>query len=177
MAPGSSGGGTKVMVSNLPLLFARGSPTSLESMCLEELQLFLKFVLKCEHNSSSLDLATLKKPAWWPKGADWGDQILYKKEQRGKTSSALRSAIKACYTYHDCMYLLEFCRKLISFTGGIENLQVVDNRDGTRSLLNRANKKLLVTFRAENQDYDKAPPSLPSTSSPRQGPRSLMPIS
>ena len=29
--------------------------------------------------------------------------------------------------------------------------QVVDNRDGTRSLLNRANKKLLVTFRAENQ--------------------------
>ena len=53
------------------------------------------------------------------------------------------------------MYLLEFCRKLISFTGGIENLQVVDNRDGTRSLLNRANKKLLVTFRAENQDYDK----------------------
>ena len=53
------------------------------------------------------------------------------------------------------MYLLEFCRKLISFTGGIENLQVVDNRDGTRSLLNRSNKKLLVTFRAENQDYDK----------------------
>ena len=53
------------------------------------------------------------------------------------------------------MYLLEFCRKLISFTGGIENLQVVDNRDGTRSLLNGSNKKLLVTFRAENQDYDK----------------------
>ena len=31
----------------------------------------------------------------------------------------------------------------------------MDNRDGTRSLLNRSNKKLLVTFRAENQDYDK----------------------
>ena len=59
---------------------------------------------------------------------------------------------------------------MISYTGGIQNLQVllkglenyeivlklpgrqvVDNRDGTRSLLNRANKKLLVTFRAENQ--------------------------
>ena len=49
------------------------------------------------------------------------------------------------------MYLLEFCRKLITFTGGIENLQVIDNRDGTRSLLNRISKKLLVTFRAENQ--------------------------
>jgi len=32
----------KVMVSNLPLLFARGSPTSLESMCLEELQGFFE---------------------------------------------------------------------------------------------------------------------------------------
>ena len=47
MAGGDTkGGGTKVMVSNLPLLFARGSPTSLESMCLEELQLFLQFVLR-----------------------------------------------------------------------------------------------------------------------------------
>ena len=62
MAPG----GTKVMVSNLPLLFARGSPTSLESMCLEELQLFLKFVLRCEQNCSSLDLESLGPPAWWP---------------------------------------------------------------------------------------------------------------
>ena len=49
------------------------------------------------------------------------------------------------------MYLLEFCRKLITFTGGIENMQVIENRDGTRSLLNRISKKLLVTFRAENQ--------------------------
>ena len=153
MAPGSSGGGggTKVMVSNLPLLFARGSPTSLESMCLEELQLFLKFVLRCEQNCSSLDLESLGQPAWWPGAADWGTEIFHKREQRGKTSSLLRAAIKACYTFHDCLYLLEFCRKLITFTGGIENLQVVDNRDGTRSLLNRANKKLLVTFRAENQ--------------------------
>ena len=151
MAPG----GTKVMVSNLPLLFARGSPTSLESMCLEELQLFLKFVLRCEQNCSSLDLESLGPPAWWPAAADWGTKIFQQREQRGKTSNLLRSAIKACYTFHDCLYLLEFCRKLITFTGGIENLQVVDNRDGTRSLLNRTTKKLLVTFRAENQDYDK----------------------
>ena len=68
MTPVSNGGGTKVMVSNLPLLFARGSPTSLESMCLEELQLFLKFVLRCEQNSSTLNLLTLKQPPWWPSG-------------------------------------------------------------------------------------------------------------
>ena len=100
---------------------------------------------------------------------DWSENVLQKKEQRGKMSITLRTAIRACYTYHDCkdewpdqgifvpnfvvlgMYLLEFCRKLITFTGGIENLQVIDNRDGTRSLLNRISKKLLVTFRAENQ--------------------------
>jgi len=145
----------KVMVSNLPLLFARGSPTSLESMCLEELQVFLRFVLKCEQNLAIVNLDQLEQPQWWPADVDWSESFLQKKEQRGKMSIILRTAIKACYTYHDCMYLLEFCRKLITFTGGIENLQVIDNRDGTRSLLNRINKKLLVTFRAENQDYDK----------------------
>ena len=41
---GSKPAEAKVMVSNLPLLFARGSPTSLESMCLEELQGFLRFI-------------------------------------------------------------------------------------------------------------------------------------
>ena len=56
----------KVMVSNLPLLFARGSPTSLESMCLEELQVFLRFVLKCEQNLSSVDIDRLDRPEWWP---------------------------------------------------------------------------------------------------------------
>ena len=56
----------KVMVSNLPLLFARGSPTSLESMCLEELQVFLRFVLKCEQNLSNVDIDRLDRPEWWP---------------------------------------------------------------------------------------------------------------
>jgi len=163
----------KVMVSNLPLLFARGSPTSLESMCLEELQGFLRFVLKCEMNLPSVDLASMSRPAWWPQEVEWGEAMLQRREQRGKTSTTLRSVIRACYTYHECLYLLEFCRKLISYTGGIENLQVVDNRDGTRSLLNRGNKKLLVTFRAENQDYDKV--TSPSTSGHRTPQRSLLP--
>jgi len=163
----------KVMVSNLPLLFARGSPTSLESMCLEELQGFLRFVLKCEMNLPSVDLTSLSRPAWWPQEVEWGEAMLQRREQRGKTSTTLRSVIRACYTYHECLYLLEFCRKLISYTGGIENLQVVDNRDGTRSLLNRGNKKLLVTFRAENQDYDQA--ASPSTSGHRGPQRSLLP--
>jgi len=156
---------SKVMVSNLPLLFARGSPTSLENMCLEELQAFMKFVLKCEQNLSIVDLSLIERPPWWPTGltetessgsASWTEGLLQrKKEGKGKASAKLRQAIKACYAYHNCVYLLEFCRKLITFTGGKENLQVVDNRDGTRSLLNKVSRKLLVTFKSENQDYDK----------------------
>ena len=68
MTPTSNGGSPKVMVSNLPLLFARGSPTSLESMCLEELQLFRKCVRRCEQSAASLNRLTLKRPAWWPSG-------------------------------------------------------------------------------------------------------------
>ena len=109
----------KVMVSNLPLLFARGSPTSLESMCLEELQVFLRFVLKCEQNLAIVNLDQLEQPQWWPADVgeqcfegqdhdrcvfqvDWSESFLQKKEQRGKMSIILRTAIKACYTYHDC---------------------------------------------------------------------------
>jgi len=158
------------MVSNLPLLFARGSPTSLESMCLEELQGFLRFVLKCEHNISVVDLDSIAMPPWWPgESTSWSEGMFRRKEGRGKASATLRAAIRACYAYHDCLYLLEFCRKLITFTGGKENLQVVDNRDGTRSLLNKVSKKLLVTFKAENQDYDKLqyPPKAVSSESSR----------
>ena len=56
----------KVMVSNLPLLFAKGSPTSLENMSLEELQKFLRFVLKCEQNLAIVNLDQLEQPQWWP---------------------------------------------------------------------------------------------------------------
>ena len=126
--------GTKVMVSNLPLLFARSPPTSLD-----KLKLFLKFVLEWEQNSSTQ--------------LGWDDSEQRRAERN--IQQHVRSETKACYTYHDCMYLLEFCRKLISFTGEIENLQVVDNTEETRSLLNRSKKKLPFTVIAENQDYDK----------------------
>jgi hypothetical protein len=103
------------------LLFARGSPTSLESMCLEELQVFLRFVLKCEQNLASVDLDHLEQPQWWPTGIDWGENVLQKKEQRGKMSITLRTAIRACYTYHDCKkgmllrykYLFHHCRHVL----------------------------------------------------------------
>lgn len=155
MSPSSRPRDAKVMVSNLPLLFAKSDPTSLEMMSLEELQVFLRFMIKCEQNLTEVNIDNLPRPEWWPDNVTYDEKLLAQKEQRGRHSVLLRGVIRSCYTYHNCMYLLEFCRKLITFTGGVENLQVLDNDDGTRSLLNKVNKKLLVTFRAENQDYDK----------------------
>lgn len=156
MSPNARPRDAKVMVSNLPLLFAKNDPTSLEHMSLEELQVFLRFMIKCEQNLTEVNIDSLPRPEWWPDNVNFEEKTLAQKEQRGRYSVLLRGVIRSCYTYHNCMYLLEFCRKLITFTGGVENLQVVDNCDGTRSLLNKVNKKLLVTFRAENQDYDKS---------------------
>ena len=34
-------------------------------------------------------------------------------------------------------------------------IKVIDNGDGTRSMRSATSNKLLVTFRSENQDYDK----------------------
>eukprot|EP00088_Acartia_fossae_P070404 TRINITY_DN9424_c0_g1_i4.p1 TRINITY_DN9424_c0_g1~~TRINITY_DN9424_c0_g1_i4.p1 ORF type:complete len:567 (+),score=158.98 TRINITY_DN9424_c0_g1_i4:159-1859(+) len=151
------GSNEKVKVSNLPLLFVKGNPTSLELMSLEELQAFLRFMMKCEGNRKELpDLDRMTKPSWWPEGFEFSETILMRQNKnRGKLSLLLKNAIRSCYSYHECAFLIDFCRKLLDYTGGVQNLQVLDNRDGTRSLIKRRDKKLLVTFKAENQDYDK----------------------
>ena len=79
----------KTNTSILKRGWARGPLTSLESVCLGELQLYLKFVLEWEQNSSTLDPDTLKQPTWWQSvpGAEWGGMILSKEEQRGISSS------------------------------------------------------------------------------------------
>jgi len=155
MAPSSTE--NKIKISNLPLLFAKGNLTSLEMMNLEEIQVFLRFVIKCELSRlEPPDLDTLEKPEWWPTDLEFGERILMKtKEKRGPLSLRLKTAIRNCYSYHKCAFLIDFCRKLVDYTGGVDNLQVIDNEDGTRSMLMKKDKKLLVTFKSENQDYDK----------------------
>ncbi|XP_023336350.1 uncharacterized protein LOC111707472 [Eurytemora carolleeae] len=102
------------------------------------------------------DLDSLDRPAWWPDDLTFSEDILRKqKEHRRILSLRLKNAIRRCYKHHKCEFLVEFCRKLVEYTGGVENLEVVDNKDGTRSLHKKKDKKLLVTFRSENQDYDK----------------------
>lgn len=54
--------------SNLPILFANGYPTSLESMKIESLELFLPFLVACSEEKQDLTSVQTKQkaPSWWP---------------------------------------------------------------------------------------------------------------
>ena len=67
----------------------------------------------------------------------------------------MRKLIQKCYDQHSSAFLLEFSRKLMLATQDSNKIKVIDNGDGTRSMRSAASDKLLVTFRSENQDYDK----------------------
>ena len=67
----------------------------------------------------------------------------------------MRKLIHKCYDHHSAGFLLEFSRKLMIATQDSNKIKVIDNGDGTRSMRSALSDKLLVTFRSENQDYDK----------------------
>lgn len=157
MASNNNNGKEKkeVMQSNLPLLFANGSPISLESMNLSELQRFLLFLLKCECGRTINSLSDLDPPPWWPSEVAFEDELLEKSSKKGMWSSVMRKLIHKCYDHHNASFLLEFSRKLMMATQDSNKIKVIDNGDGTRSMRSAVSDKLLVTFRSENQDYDK----------------------
>lgn len=144
----------EVMQSNLPLLFANGSPISLESMSLMELQSFLLFLLKCECGRPISGLKDIDQPSWWPSEVAFEDDLLQKASKKGMWSSIIRKLIQKCYGHHKSAFLLEFSRKLMIATQDTNKIKVIDNGDGTRSMRGAVTDKLLVTFRSENQDYD-----------------------
>jgi len=157
MASNNNNGKEKkeVMQSNLPLLFANGSPISLESLNLSELQRFLLFLLKCECGRTINSLSELDPPGWWPSEIAFEDDLLEKSTKKGMWSSVMRKLIHKCYDHHGAGFLLEFSRKLMIATQDSNKIKVIDNGDGTRSMRSAVSDKLLVTFRSENQDYDK----------------------
>lgn len=59
----------------------------------------------------------------------------------------LSKLVKNCYEYNGCMYLLHFSAKLQTLSGGYK---FEDNWDGTTSMYDSTNGKLLVTFQNEN---------------------------
>lgn len=61
---------SKSTVSNLPVLFANGYPTSLEKMSRNQLELFIPFLLKCSLNLRYID-EKHEAPKWWPTNLEY----------------------------------------------------------------------------------------------------------
>jgi len=55
------------VVSNLPLLFASGYPTSLEKITQEQLENFIPFMVQCSLGYLQIqNKSDYKEPEWWP---------------------------------------------------------------------------------------------------------------
>lgn len=55
------------MISNLPLLFANGYPTSLEKITESQLEKFIPFMVRCSLGHINFQEKTdCSEPEWWP---------------------------------------------------------------------------------------------------------------
>ncbi|XP_046831800.1 uncharacterized protein LOC124429946 [Vespa crabro] len=139
------------MVSNLPLLFADGYPTSLEKITLTQLENFITFMVQCSLGHDFNEVIT--EPQWWPKEVKFSNPLIRPKKMTDNWMANLKKLVFRCYTYHKSEYLLRFCSYLAQYPH--EELEYVNNWDSTTSLYHKSTGKLLVTFRNENMNYDK----------------------
>ena len=63
----------------------------------------------------------------------------------------MRKAIRSCYTHYNSGFLLEFSERLMKCLEQPGSVIIENNNDGTRSMKTADHKKLIVTFKAENQ--------------------------
>ncbi|XP_003424519.1 uncharacterized protein LOC100679115 [Nasonia vitripennis] len=149
------GGGSAVeegsMISNLPLLFASGYPTSLEKITLPELERFITFMVQCSLGHDTAEV--ISEPQWWPKEVKFSIPLVRPKRINDLYKDNLKKLVFRCYTYHRSEYLLRFCSYLAQYPH--DKLEYVNNWDSTTSLYLKTNGKLLVTFRNENMNYDR----------------------
>lgn len=139
------------MVSNLPLLFANGHPTSLEKITLAQLERFVTFMVQCSLGHDTNEVISV--PQWWPKEVKFSNPLIRPKRVNDNWMANLKKLVFRCYTYHRSEYLLRFCSYLARYPQ--EDLEYVNNWDSTTSLYHKNTGKLLVTFRNENMNYDK----------------------
>ncbi|XP_076394513.1 ovaries absent isoform X2 [Megachile rotundata] len=139
------------VVSNLPLLFANGYPTSLERITLAQLERFVTFMVQCSLGHDTTEAIT--EPQWWPKEVKFSNPLMRPNRVNENWMANLKKLVFRCYTYHRSEYILRFCSYLARYPR--EDLEYVSNWDSTTSLYHKNTGKLLVTFRNENMNYDK----------------------
>lgn len=148
-------GSCKNMVSNLPLLFAGGYPTSLEKITEAQLEKFIPFMVQC--SLGYIQIPTLEEysePEWWPGDLEFMIPFSRPKTFSGNWLEKMRELVVICYSFHKCVFLLRFCTDLASYEPA--TLRFINNYNSTTSLYQRRTNKLLVTFRNENMLYDQA---------------------
>ncbi|CAL7937282.1 unnamed protein product [Xylocopa violacea] len=139
------------VVSNLPLLFANGHPTSLEKITLTQLERFVTFMVQCSLGHDTTEV--ISEPRWWPKEVKFSNPLTRPKRMNDNWMANLKKIVFRCYTYHRSEYLLRFCSYLARYPQ--EDLEYINNWDSTTSLYHKNTGKLLVTFRNENMNYDR----------------------
>lgn len=149
-------------VSNLPLLFAAGYPSSLEKITEAQLEMFIPFMVRCSLGriqQTNTSAPALQKPEWWPDDVKFGMMLKRPSNFRGNWYQKMKDIVLKCYTHHKSIFLLRFCKDLIVYPP--EQLRFINNFDSTTSLFDRVSNRLLVTFRNENMvkqiHFDKTP--------------------
>ncbi|EDS30278.1 hypothetical protein CpipJ_CPIJ008128, partial [Culex quinquefasciatus] len=146
-------GNCKNMVSNLPLLFTGGYPTSLEKITEVQLEKFIPFMVQC--SLGFIQIATsdeYSEPEWWPGDLDFTIPFRRPATFIGNWLEKMRELVVICYSFHKCVFLLRFCTDLATYEPA--TLRFINNYNSTTSLYERRTNKLLVTFRNENMLYD-----------------------
>lgn len=137
------------MVSNLPLLFANGYPTSLDKMSESQLEAFIPFMVQCSLGNIQIQNNTACcEPEWWPDDVEFCVPLKKSAEFDGFWLYKLKEIVAMCYTFHKSVFLLRFCENLALYQP--EFLRFINNYNSTTSLFDRISNKLLVTFRNEN---------------------------
>lgn len=137
------------MVSNLPLLFAAGYPTSLDKITESQLEKFIPFMVQCSlgfiHNHNIIEYS---EPEWWPEDVPFSIPLVKPRDFKNTWHAKLKQIVIICYSFHKGVFLLRFCNELAGYQP--ESLRFINNQNSTTSLFNRDKNKLLVTFRNEN---------------------------
>ncbi|XP_035780234.1 uncharacterized protein LOC118460220 [Anopheles albimanus] len=147
--------GNRNMVSNMPLLFADGYPTSLDRISEAQLEKFIPFMVQCSlgHIEINSTPTEYQQPPWWPKEVEFTRPFKRPKSFRGNWLQKMREIVVLCYSHNACVYLLRYCNDLALYQH--TSLRFINNYNSTTSLYERSTNKLLVTFRNENMLYDR----------------------
>lgn len=137
------------MVSNLPLLFAGGYPTSLDKVAESQLEKFIPFMVQCSLGDIQVPvLDSSSEPEWWPEEIPFTIPLQKPANFTGDWLYKLKEIVAICYQFHKSVFLLRFCENLSTYQP--ECLRFINNYNSTTSLFDRSSNKLLVTFRNEN---------------------------